>query len=66
VSVRSVDVGLRVCGRRRPTLIIVNCGIAVLQQETMLRWQFRTARIRVNAHANGPRHEDVFFRFMGH
>jgi hypothetical protein len=44
----------------------VNCGIAVLQQETMLRWQFRTARIRVNAHANGPRHEDVFFRFMGH
>ena len=29
-----VDVGPRVCGHRRPTLIIVNCGIAVLQQQT--------------------------------
>ena len=46
------DVGPRVCSHRRPTLIIVNCGIAVLQQQTMLCWQFRTALIPcVNAHA---------------
>jgi len=47
-----VDVGPRVCSHRRPTLIIVNCGIAVLQQQTSCCGGSPVPRkFRVHAHA---------------